>query len=140
MAAEKAAAKEGFVAEWTEEDHLKGIARPETYHMIVETVQPVGYLIMNRDKHDSLELMRLVITDKHKGYGRQTIQAIKKMAFEDLECHRLWLDVRIHNDYAYKMYLDMGFVEEGILRECVKLPQGHVSIRVMSILRSEYEV
>jgi RimJ/RimL family protein N-acetyltransferase len=82
--------------------------------------------------------MRLVISEKKKGYGRETIALIKTFAFQTLNVNRLWLDVRVHNQYATSMYLDMGFVLEGTLRNCVKIKDDYVSIHMMSILKSEY--
>lgn len=138
---EKQAAAKGFVANWSLEEHQAGIERETTKHMIVEyNNKPVGYVIMNQDEHDNLEIMRLVISEKHKGYGRQSLNMIKKIAFEELHCNRLWLDVRAHNRYAINVYQSMGFVEEGILRQAVKLTDGYVSVIIFSVLRSEYDV
>lgn len=138
--AEKLAAAEGFVASWTKDEHRMAFERLNTYHKTVLLEgERVGYLIMNLDANDNVELQRLVITRRHQGLGQRTLKAVKELAFETMACHRLWLDVRIHNHYAMKTYKAMGFVEEGILRECVKLEKGYVSIKIMSILKEEYE-
>ena len=64
----------------------------------------------------SLEFRRIVITDKGKGYGRESLRLIKKMAFEELSAHRLWLDVKDHNLRARHVYEAEGFMVEGVLR------------------------
>lgn len=131
-------AEEGYVIKWSKEDHLRALIRESTYHMIIlEDSQPVGYLIMNTES-DNLELMRLVISKKNKGYGTQTLEKIKSIAFNELNCHRLWLDVRMHNENAIRLYEKLGFVREGVLREAVKYNDHYISVLVMSILRSEY--
>ncbi|MBN2794491.1 MAG: GNAT family N-acetyltransferase [Clostridia bacterium] len=131
----------GFVALWTEGEHLKAMERENTFHEIIEyNDRRVGYVIMNLDQHDNLELMRLVITEKHQGFGTKAIEAIKKRAFEVLNCNRLWLDVRLHNQSAIRLYEFLGFIEEGVLRKAVKLEEDYVSVKVMSILKEEYEV
>lgn len=140
---EEVAANEGFVALWADEQHIDAFNNDNILHLIVEEKEsrlPVGYLIINgvENLNDSLELMRIVVSKKHCGYGRRTIDIVKKLAFSQLLAHRLWLDVRIHNTYAHNLYTDIGFREEGILRECVKINEKYVSIVIMSILKSEY--
>jgi len=39
---------------------------------------------------------------------------------------------------AQALYTSEGFVEEGRLRECVRLDEGHESLVVMSLLDREY--
>jgi RimJ/RimL family protein N-acetyltransferase len=50
----------------------------------------------------------------------------------------LWLDVFEHNARARHVYRSVGFVEEGVLRECVKQQERYASLVVMSILENEY--
>ena len=61
------------------------------------------------------------------------------MAFRDLHAHRFWLDVKALNVRAQALYASEGFVEEGRLRESVKLAEGYESLIVMSLLDREYE-
>lgn len=141
--AEKEASKDGFVDLWSEKKHLETLNGKDSLHLIVEetdTKLKVGYLIINglNDGNNNLELMRLVITKKHNGYGKKTIDLVKKIAFELLDFNRLWLDVRIHNNYALEMYKDMNFIQEGILRNCFKFNENYISIVIMSILKFEY--
>lgn len=138
---ESKAAAQGYVALWSIAEHQLALERELTYHMILEVNSfRIGYLIMNQDRHDNLELMRLVISEKQKGYGVQTLELVKQFAFGSLELNRLWLDVRMHNTRAMNIYDKNGFVEEGILRNSVKLEDHYVSIKIMSILRTEYEL
>jgi RimJ/RimL family protein N-acetyltransferase len=82
--------------------------------------------------------MRIVISKRGYGYGRDAIELLLNFAFNKLNTHRFWLDVRLHNEKAIGVYRKMGFIEEGILREAVKLNSGYVSIMIMSILRQDY--
>jgi len=81
--------------------------------------------------------MRIVVTDKGKGYGRAAVRAIKRYAFDSLSAHRLWLDVKEHNTRARAVYEKEGFRYEGTLRECRKGPAGFESLVVMSVLEQE---
>jgi RimJ/RimL family protein N-acetyltransferase len=65
------------------------------------------------------------------------------MAFEDLHAHRFWLDVKALNTRAQALYASEGFIEEGRLRESVRLTlqgaDGYDSLIVMSLLDREYQ-
>ena len=100
----------------------------------------MGYLILAglENANLSIELRRIVVTDKSKGYGKEALRLIKKLAFEQLKAHRLWLDVKGHNLRAKHIYEFEGFVVEGVLRECVKIEETFESLVVMSMLCSEY--
>jgi RimJ/RimL family protein N-acetyltransferase len=66
------------------------------------------------------------------------LEAVLSNAFDELFAHRLWLDVFEHNARARHVYRSVGFVEEGVLRECVKQQERYASLVVMSILENEY--
>lgn len=101
---------------------------------------PVGYVILVglEDADLSINIKRLVVTDKSKGYGKQALRLIKKFAFEELQAHRLWLDVKDFNLRARYVYETGGFIVEGILRECIKTGDKFESLVLMSILAHEY--
>jgi len=65
------------------------------------------------------------------------------MAFHDLHAHRFWLDVKSLNARALALYTGEGFVEEGRLRESVRigssLADGYDTLVLMSMLDREYE-
>ena len=80
-----------------------------------------------------------MLQDKGLGLGRACVRLLKRMAFGDLHAHRFWLDVKARNMRAQTLYASEGFVEEGRLRESVKLAEGYESLIVMSMLDREYE-
>jgi diamine N-acetyltransferase len=57
--------------------------------------------------------------------------------------HRFWLDVKALNQRAQALYANEGFVEEGRLRESVRISgssgDGYDSLIVMSMLDREYD-
>jgi diamine N-acetyltransferase len=113
-------------------------------HLIVEQGddnKPIGYIILAglEQAHQSIEFRRIVITDKGKGYGRKSLQLIKKMVFEVLSAHRLWLDAKEHNLRARHGYEAEGFTVEGVLRECLKTGDKFESLVILSMLKSEYQ-
>ncbi|WP_051531010.1 GNAT family N-acetyltransferase [Clostridiisalibacter paucivorans] len=133
-----------FVYQWPKERHLESINNGDELHITIRDIEEneiIGYLIMAgfENFHNSLEFMRLVIDKKGYGYGKESIELIKKMSFEEYGCHRLWLDVYDDNKRAIHIYKSMGFVEEGTLRECKKSSDGYRSMIIMSILDREYK-
>ena len=100
-----------------------------------------GFIILQgcRNPHGSVELKRIVLQPKGRGYGRACVRLLAEMAFRDLGAHRFWLDVKERNERALALYRDEGFVEEGRLRESVRSDAGYESLIVMSMLRAEHE-
>ena len=112
-------------------------------HLIVEdesNKKLIGYVIFAGIKNNNrnIELRRIVINKKGKGFGRETVKLCKAIAFKMLNAHRLWLDVGQKNKRAYNLYKSEGFFEEGILRECIFNALEYESLIVLSILENEY--
>lgn len=133
-----------FVGQWTKEQHIAALENQDILHLIVEDVnshRSVGYVIIAgvQNPNRNLEFRRIAIVDKGRGYGRETLRLIKKIAFGQFNAHRLWLDVRHHNHRAQHLYHSEGFVREGVLRECVFYNGHFESLIVMSILENEYK-
>lgn len=139
---EKKAADERFVTSETIENHKLYLSDSDIRHFIIEEDEKaVGYAILAGldDANENVEFRRMVIAEKGNGFGRRALRLIKKLAFEELNAHRLWLDVKDFNERARKLYESENFTTEGIWREAVKAEDGsRESLVFMSILRSEY--
>ena len=144
VAAESDPIASPLVNHWTQERHIQAMADPDCAHFIVtarETEERLGFAMLfgvaSPDK--CIELRRVVINRRESGIGRATLRAVKDHAFGPLGAHRLWLDVKSHNARARHLYQSEGFVEEGMLRECVRADTGYESLVLMAMLRNEYE-
>jgi diamine N-acetyltransferase len=140
LAAERSPDNAPFVLQWTREQHAAAMSDPSYAHWIVEQAgRPAGYLILMDlfGPHESVQFRRLVVQDKGRGIGRAAVRLVKAAAFERFGAHRLWLDVMEHNQRAQALYESEGFVLEGTLRECVRVGERFVSLRIMSILNRE---
>src|SRR5687768_5454279 len=98
LSAEQSSENRAFVTVWTREQHLDALATEDLSHLIIENSAEgsrVGYIILAglADAHQSIEFRRIVVTEKGKGYGKEALRVVKRLAFEDLKAHRLWLDV-----------------------------------------------
>jgi diamine N-acetyltransferase len=132
-----------FIAPWERTQHEAAIRFPDFRHFIVEAgpqLDAAGFVILIgcRSRNQSLELKRMVVRSKGQGFGRAALQVLKKVAFDDLGAHRLWLDVKKRNARAKALYDSEGFVVEGELRESVRVQGGFESMIVMSMLECEF--
>jgi diamine N-acetyltransferase len=132
-----------YITPWEKIQHEAAIRFPDFRHFIVEggaDLSAVGFVILIgcRSPQQSLELKRMVIQAKGSGFGRAALRVAKKIAFDDLNAHRFWLDVKKRNTRAQALYDSEGFVLEGELREAVKTDDGFDSLIVMSMLRQEF--
>ena len=134
-----------FITPWERTQHEGAIRFPDFRHFIVEAgsgYPSAGFVILQgcRNPHRSIELKRMVLrAELHgRGHGRAAIRLLAQMAFRDLGAHRFWLDVKARNLRAQALYRSEGFVEEGRLRESVRIGDGYDSLVVMSMLEAEH--
>ena len=134
-----------FITPWDRTQHEGAIRFPDFRHFIVEAgsgYRSAGFVILQgcRNPHRSIELKRIVLqAELHgRGHGRAAIRLLAAMAFRDLGAHRFWLDVKARNLRAQALYRSEGFVEEGRLRESVRIGDGYDSLVVMSMLEAEH--
>jgi RimJ/RimL family protein N-acetyltransferase len=132
-----------YITPWEKIQHEAAIRFPDFRHFIIETgpnLEAGGFLILIgcRNQHQSIELKRMVVRDKHQGFGRAALREVQKIVFDDLGAHRFWLDIKKRNTRAQALYVGEGFVFEGELREAVKVQDGYDSLVVMSMLQSEF--
>jgi diamine N-acetyltransferase len=78
--------------------------------------------------------------DRGKGYAEEASRAIIKYAFNELNMHKISLKVFIDNSGAIKLYLKLGFKEDGVLRQEVFKNGMFKDVLIMSILREEFEL
>jgi len=133
-----------FITPWERVQHEGAVRFPDFRHFIIEAgsgYERAGFVILQgcRNPHHSVELKRIVLQPKGRGLGRACVRLLKQMAFRDLHAHRFWLDVKTLNTRAQTLYASEGFVEEGRLRESVRVGEGYDSLIVMSMLDREYQ-
>ena len=132
-----------FIIPWTREQHREACSNPDLAHLIIEPRRAshmVGFLLLagRESPHHSVEFRRIIIADKDRGYGKEALKLVKQVVFERWKAHRLWLDVFDDNHRARHVYASEGFIEEGVLRECVSVEGRFKSLVVMSLLAHEY--
>ena len=131
-----------FINPWTKQQHLSAMSSKDIYHAVVFFENRlVGFIILAglESPNNSIEFMRVVITEKGKGLGRDTLRWAKSFSFEICNANRLWLDVKTNNIRALSLYQSEGFKLEGTLREALKGKTSYESLHILSILQSEWK-
>lgn len=116
--------------------------KTKSYYILNETLakQPIGFV--RTDEIDYINRSMRVGADiykpyRKKGYGRQTLDLIKKYCFDYLNMNRIWLLV-LETNGAFDLYKKVGFVEEGRQRNAIYRDGKYIDYIMMSILREEY--
>ncbi|MBN2350737.1 MAG: GNAT family N-acetyltransferase [Bacteroidales bacterium] len=133
-----------FVHNYSKEKHLELLEDENCLHLSIRRLDNdiiTGHVIIFgiTNPNRVLEFRRITINDKGLGFGRETVRLIKKLCFEKLKFHRLWLDVYDDNTRAIKLYESEGFIKEGTLRENSKTGNSYRSQRIYSMLENEYK-
>ncbi|WP_163970311.1 GNAT family N-acetyltransferase [Oceanobacillus halotolerans] len=112
--------------------------------VLAETGKVVGHISL--DKIDrvnrSARVCRVLVGDKTvrgRGVGQQMMDAILKIAFRDLDMHRVSLGVFDFNYAAIACYEKAGFQKEGLKRDVAKVGDAYWSLWEMSILEQEWK-
>lgn len=101
---------------------------------------PAGYALFceigNRSGRVELRSLGLDVSDS--GLGQPFLRALIDHAFDNLDRHRIWLDVALDNPRAQAAYHRAGFTHEGTLRQNWKRPIGDiVDMQIFGMLKAE---
>lgn len=108
-----------------------------------ETGETIGHISLGKidRKNNSARVGKVLVGDANqrgKGIGQQMLKEILKVAFDDLQLHRVSLGVFDFNKSAIACYEKVGFKKEGLLRESRKFGNEYWSLWEMGILKKEW--
>ena len=141
LAMEAAASAAPFIVRWSVSEHQAALADPDQDHIAIEEDgRLVGFILLAglRNPNHAVELRRIVMSEPGRGLGSRALALAIEYAFGRLDAHRLWLDVKVRNDRARRVYERAGFTREGVLRDAILTDGTYESLIVMSILKSEH--
>jgi len=131
-----------YVWQGTYEEHLSEINDRNSMLVVFkrkDNNEIIGYSLSHINfKSEVFELRRIVISDKSKGYGRETLLGVIKYCFEVVKCNRFWLDVYPDNEKGINLYRSVGMHHDGTLRQSYKSERGYLDQMIFSILKEEY--
>ena len=76
--------------------------------------------------------------ERGKGYGRETMNLLLECGFENLNFHRIQLNVLEFNDKAIALYEKCGFKKEGIFREFALRDEKRYNLLLYGLLKYEW--
>lgn len=132
---------QGFVGVDDVPMHQAQMASPDCLYLIVEeSGAPAGFAILRglTNPSRSIELKRVAIAEPGQGLGRRFLRSLLQIVFDQYGAHRVFLDVYPENARARHLYQKLGFIEEGVMRECVRVEDRYRSLILMSMLEAEY--
>ena len=77
--------------------------------------------------------------NRAKGYSKEATSKTLEFVFYNLGLNRVFLKVLKRNTIAIKLYEKVGFITEGILRECTFKNNCFEDELIMGILKNEFE-
>ena len=97
----------------------------------------VGEVILHdiRSPHNRMEIWKIAVAAPGKGVGRKALELAVDRCFDVHGAHRVWLDLKLYNDRARRVYEALGFVSEGIARDSYLYEGEYESLEIMSVLR-----
>lgn len=78
-------------------------------------------------------------SERGRGYGSDAVRVLLRYAFLEMNLNRVGLEVMAYNTDAIRAYQAAGFHSDGHLRAFVYRDGVYYDVRMMSILRSEWE-
>ncbi|WP_053956707.1 GNAT family N-acetyltransferase [Inediibacterium massiliense] len=109
--------------------------------VLKETGMPIGRIVLgDLIEGWKVEVFRIYIGDlalRNKGYGRQAMEAIMKLCFEEWNLERIYLDHYTGNPASF-LYQSLGFKYEGVLRNNCRKNGKLYDVHLMSMLKDEY--
>ena len=108
-----------------------------------DSTQTVGEVVLNEiDWTNRSSSFRIALFGQQffgKGYGTEATELIIQYGFENLDLHRIELEVYDFNPRAARVYEKVGFRREGVKRDTLLWDGVYHNAIVMSILKPEYE-
>ena len=143
MAIERREGYEHVVGRWSAEQHAAEMALPGSRYLVARDASgaPQGFVMLQRldDPDLCAHLRRIAVARPGEGLGAEMLGAALAHVFEATPVHRVQLLVYAENERARRTYARAGLVEEGLLRDIRRLPDGRFrSMLMMSILRPDW--
>jgi diamine N-acetyltransferase len=112
------------------------------YYIIEKDNKRIGYFRMNN--YSEMNKNIYIGADLHedyrgKGFGYLAYKEYIDFLFNNIDLHKISLEVLETNGIAMRLYKKLGFVEEGRKREEIKKGGLYFDSVIMSILKSEWK-
>jgi len=120
-------------------------AAKDIYNFAIETLADEKYIggcgLNSIDWKNSVAAVGIFIGDKEywgKGYGTDVMKVLIKFIFEQVNIHKIKLNVYSFNERAIKCYEKCGFKVEGVLRQEIFRDGRYYDEIIMGLLKEEF--
>lgn len=123
-------------------DHAETFVFKVVYQGTGDVIGHISLGKINR-KNKSARVGKVLVGSENvrgQGIGHLMLMELLKIAFEELQLHRVSLGVFDFNVSAIRCYEKVGFVKEGFLRDTAKNGDDYWSLWEMSILEEEWKI
>jgi putative acetyltransferase len=135
---------------WTAPDAVRFIVAPEEDEIDAKTAagdlliwtaagQPAGFATVTQWLPRVWSIPAVAVQDRRAGSGLAMMQSVLDEMFHVRDAHRVGLDVTVDNAGALSLFRRLGFVTEGVWRECWCRPDGAwVDCVFLALLKHEW--
>jgi RimJ/RimL family protein N-acetyltransferase len=130
--------------EWyIENSNVAKVSDAFTFKVMENNTTCIGHISLGglSWRNKSARISRVLIGDsnaKGKGYCYLMMQEILKVAFDELQLHRVALGVYTNNKAAINCYLKSGFTIEGTHKDVLWHNQQYLTLYEMAIMEDEW--
>ena len=135
---------------WTAPDNAQFIVAPEADEIETRTKagdlliwdnagEPAGFAALTEWLPQVWSIPAVAVQTRRTGTGQAMMTAILDEMFHVRTAHRVGLDVTVDNAGALSLFSRLGFVREGVWRECWCRPDGGwVDCVFLALLKHEW--
>jgi RimJ/RimL family protein N-acetyltransferase len=139
--------RRGLVYPQTADDLREWVTKDsETFFPFVVETRPeprlVGLVALSDVQWQSRHARFFVGIDtaeQGKGYASDAVRVLLRYGFQELNLHRIALDVSAYNERALQLYRHLGFTQEATLRETLFRDGQYHDMYIMAMLRHEWD-
>jgi RimJ/RimL family protein N-acetyltransferase len=106
-----------------------------------ESNQIIGEVVFNEYDEDTDNVnFRVLLSEAscNRGVGTEAISIFIQYGMEELELHKISLEVYSFNPRAERVYQKVGFKQEGIKREDFIYNQKYIDTKIYGLLKEDY--
>ena len=129
-----------------EASYLDSVAKPDQMLLLMietrEGKRPVGCCFIKHihpiHHYAEMEQMHIISECQNRGLGKDALGAVLNYLFREMNLNRVWLITHASNLKAIGLYLSLGFIKEGVLRQVHFRDWSYQDALIMAVLREDW--
>jgi RimJ/RimL family protein N-acetyltransferase len=131
MSVERTLGYAALIGSFNADEHRRRIETTNTNYLLCHLgAEPVGFAVVRLDDDGmgNAQLHRIAMAQTGLGHGSAFLRQICRLVFALHDVGRLWLDLLPSNVHAKDVYRRIGFIQEGTMRQALRLRTEAVGI------------